>query len=254
MKQANRHIARAVALVAAAGLALFSARTAAAQEWEFDAALYAWLYGIDGTIGVSALGTGIPVDASFSDLAGFLDFAAAGHFEAKNSRVVLLADINYAGLGSKRDVEILGQPITIDMDFAQWVIEAGGGYRLSSEFDLLLVGRYYIQELGETATAIGGGGSSFDATKNWGDIFFGARYMKTLGARWLLSLRGDIGTGGSKFAWFGNAGIGYRLSDLLTLGLGYRILSLDYETDPGPDYYKFDAALGGLGLVLDFTF
>jgi len=242
------------ALAAAAGLTLFSAGRAAAQEWEYNAGIYAWLYGIDGTIGVSALGTGVPVDAKFSDLAGFLDFAAAGHFEAKNSSLVFLADVNYAGLGASRDAEIQGQPVTIDMDFAQWVIEAGGGYRLSSEFDLLLVGRYYIQDLGTNAAAIGGGGSSSGASQDWGDIFFGARYTKALGAKWLLSIRGDIGTGGSQFAWFGNAGIGYRLSDLLTLALGYRILSLDYQTDPGPDYYRFDAALGGPGLVLAFTF
>ena len=238
---------------AAAMLLLATAGPVAAQTWSFEASIYAWLAGLDGTIGVSPLGGGQPVEASFSDLAGFLDFAAAGHFEAHSPKVVLLGDINYVGLGAERDAEVEGQPVTVDMDYNQWLLELGGGYRLSSEFDLLLVGRYYIQELGETTTAVSGTEGT-ETSHRWGDIYVGARWTKFLGERWWISLRGDIGAGGSNFAWFGNAGFGYRFSDLVSVGLAYRVLSLDYETGSGTDYYKYDVAMGGPGMVLSFAF
>jgi hypothetical protein len=243
-------------LLAASALVVTTASPAMAQDWEYRAAVYGWLSGLDGTIGTTQLGDGVPVDATFSDLAGFLDFAAAGHFEAMNEKIVFLGDINYVGLGSERDAEIEGIPATIDMDYNQWIFELGGGYRVSREFDLLLVGRYYIQDLGGTAVATGGPGEplEFGANFNWGDVFFGARWTKPLGDKWWISLRGDVGAGGSNFAWFGNAAAGYRFSDLVSLGLTYRILSQDYETGSGTDYYRYDVALNGLGVVLVFTF
>jgi hypothetical protein len=240
-------------VAAAAMLLLATAGPVSAQDWSYEASIYAWLAGLNGTIGVSPLGGGQPVEATFSDLAGFLDFAAAGHFEAHSPKVVLLGDINYVGLGAERDAEIAGQPVTVDMDYNQWILELGGGYRLSREFDLLLVGRYYIQDLGETATAIGGSEAT-GTSHSWGDIYVGARWTKFLGEHWWISLRGDIGAGGSSFAWFGNAGFGYRFSDLVSLSLAYRVLSLDYETGSGPGYYMYDVAMGGLGMVLVFTF
>ena len=243
-------------LVAAAGLLLATASPTPAQTtggWAYRASIYAWLAGMDGTIGVVPAGGGVPVEANFSDLAGFLDFAAAGHFEAQTDKAVLLGDINYVGLGAERGAEIAGEPVTVDMDYNQWIFELGGGYRLSREFDLLLVGRYYIQDLGETATGISGSEPN-ESSHSWGDIFVGARWTKFLGEHWWISLRGDIGAGGSSFAWFGDAGFGYRFSDLVSLGLAYRVLSLDYETGSGADFYKYDVAMGGPGMVLVFTF
>lgn len=234
-------------------LLLATAGPASAQGWQYRASLYGWLAGLEGTIGVTPVGGGVPVEATFSDLAGFLDFAAAGHFEAQTDRVVLLADINYVGLGAERDAEIDGQPVTVNMDYNQWIFELGGGYRLSSEFDALLVGRYYIQDLGETASAVSGSTAS-GTSYSWGDIYVGARWTKFLGDRWWLSLRADVGAGGSDFAWLGNAGFGYRFSELVSVGLAYRILSLDYETGSGTDYYKYDVAMNGLGMALVFSF
>jgi hypothetical protein len=251
VNDANRKRSAILALAAAA--LLMTAPPAVAQGWHYDAAAYAWLMGMDGTIGLSPIGTGQPVDASFSDLAGFLDFAAAGHFEATNPRVVFLGDVNYAKLGASRDAEIGSETVSVDMDYTQWILEAGGGYRVSEVFDLLLVGRYYIQDLGTTAEGIVGDDSG-GTTYNWGDIYVGARWTQPLGSRWWFSVRGDIGAGGSDFAWLGNAAIGYRFSDLFTVGVAYQILSLDYQTGSGADYYKWDVALNGLGLILGFTF
>lgn len=241
-------------IIGASGVLLgASTRPALAQEWDYRASVYAWLSGLDGTIGVGRVGSNVPVDASFSDLANFLDFAAAGHFEAQNKQLVLIGDVNYVGLGGKRDAEIEGETVSIDMDYNQWILQLGGGYRLTPELDALLVGRYYIQDVGATRTEIGG--TAYGSTSHsWADVYVGLRWMKPLGEKWWVSARGDIGMGGSDLALFGNAGAGYRFSDLVSLGLFYQILSLDYETGAGADYYKWDVALDGLGVVLTFDF
>lgn len=239
----------AISLVMAGCTSVF-ARPSIAQEWTFDAALYAWLSGVDGTFGLGRAGDQT-VDASFSDLAGFLDFAAAGHFEAHNGKFSIITDVNYVGLGSDRDAEIDGQPETVNMDFDQWIVELSGGYAITPDFDVILAGRYYFQDMGATLGEDQGGRGR---SESWGDVFVGGRYETLLGNRWVVSLRADVGVGGSEFAWFGNAFVGYRLSDLMTLGLGYRILSLDYQTGSGSDYYKYDAITSGLGLGLAFTF
>jgi hypothetical protein len=250
MRQSTR-----TGIFGAAALLVAAAHPLAAQDWEYRATVYAWLSGLDGTIAATPVGGGIPVSADFSDLAGFLDFAAAGHFEAQNESFLFLGDVNYVGLGADRDAEFAGETESVEMDYDQWIFELGGGYRITPEFDLLLVGRLYSQDLGQTRLA--GEGTTANETKHtWADVYLGARWTKFLGERWWLSIRGDIGTGGSDFAWFANAGFGYRFSDLVSLGLAYRILSLDYETGsvPSNDYYRYDVALNGLGLALVFTF
>jgi hypothetical protein len=72
------------------------------------------------------------------------------------------------------------------------------------------------------------------------------------GAQWTFSIRGDAGTGGSDFAWFGNAGIGYRFSPKISALLGYRILSLDHEGGANQNYFKYDVTMDGVGLALGF--
>lgn len=223
-----------------------------AEEWNYDAAIYLWLSGLSGTLGVGRAGD-IPAEATVNDLAGYLDFTAAAYFEARNQRFVLMTDIYYVKLGSERDSEILRQTVGLDMDYSEWILELGGGYRLSEQFDVLLAGRYYIFEPRTTMDGIRGD-TVRENTRNWGDIFIGGRFHTVVGRKWNLSLRGDIGTGGSDFAWFGNAAVGYQFTDLFSLGLAYRILSLDYETGADADYFKYDVTTNGIGLEAKFSF
>jgi len=60
---------------------LFSAILVSGQGWEYNASFYGWL---DVTLGVRQQET--VVEASFSDLAKYLDFAVATHFEARNPK------------------------------------------------------------------------------------------------------------------------------------------------------------------------
>jgi hypothetical protein len=240
-------------IVLAVSLAILIASPAVADEWAHEFILYGWLSGLDGTIGVAGAGD-VPVDASFSDLAGYLDFAMAGHFESHNAKAMFVADVSYVGLGAERDAMVDNVPVTIDMDLNQWIMEIGGGYRATPEIDVILVGRYYILDLGTTSTSIAGVSSSSNS-QNWGDVYLGARYMKTLKEKWVVSARGDVGTGGSDFAWFGNVGVGYHFNTVVSAGVAYRVLSLDREPDAAnSDYFKYDMTQDGLGIGVGFAF
>lgn len=241
-----------IVTVATVIITVLTAFPALAEQWNYDAALYGWFSGLSGTIGVGRVGD-LSAEASFSDLSGYLDFSLAGHFEARNPKYVLLADIFYVNLGAERDVEIRKQTVKVNMDYTQWIMELGGGYRLSENLDVLLAGRYYIFDLGTTASVITGDKRS-ESLHNWGDVFLGGRFHTVLGEKWILSLRGDVGVGGSDLALFGNAAVGYQFTKLFSLGLDYQVLSLDYETGADADYFKYDITTDGVGLVANFSF
>ena len=68
-----------------------------APGWEFRASPYGWLTGLDGDTGIGSLNS--HVDASFSDIAQYLKFAAALQFEDRKERWGVIADGFYACMG-----------------------------------------------------------------------------------------------------------------------------------------------------------
>ncbi len=224
----------------------------APSEWQYDAVLYGWLAGLQGTIG---FGDAVeePVEAEFDDLLGYLDFALAGRFEARNSSWMVETDISYTNLGAKRDAQVEDETVSVELDIVQWIVEVGGGYRVTEELLILLAGRYYLLDTGLTSSSVAGGQTG-EADQGWGDIYVGARYSKVFGEKWFASIRGDIGAGGSDLALFGEIGFGYRFSDLVSAAVGWRVLSLDYTADSESHYFKYDVVENGLGVALGFSF
>jgi hypothetical protein len=143
--------------------------------------------------------------------------------------------------------------VDVELDIDQWIMELGGGYRVSPQFDVLMVGRYYILDMGATSSSIAGGDSG-SKTESWGDIYVGARYTRPLGEKLFCSIRGDIGTGGSEFAWFADLALGYRFSEKFSAAVAWRVLSLDYEGDDSDNYFKYDMTQAGLGIGLGYSF
>jgi hypothetical protein len=237
-----------VAFLAAAS-GVLTARPVLAEDWDSEGFLYGWFYGVDGTVAAGDAVSGFPVEASVDDISNFKDFSMAVHFEAKTSKAILLGDVQYLNLGAERDFELPSGFTRGELDFQHWTFEAGGGYRVSEKFDLLGVGRLYELSTGSTL----GSNTISDKRRSWMDVFVGGRYTVSSG-KLRASVRADIGTGGSDFAWFANAMIGYRVSERMTLGLGYRILSVDYETGENANYFRYDVVQDGLGLALGLDF
>ena len=94
-------------------LFLLNNKTFAQSDWEFDAALYGWFAGMEGTVGVANVQEELQVTAS--DLLQNLKFTAGGHFEARNPQVSLIADVFFVGLGQDGEV----QQTVLDSTFTQ---------------------------------------------------------------------------------------------------------------------------------------
>jgi hypothetical protein len=214
--------------------------------------VYGWLAGLEGTIGIGDQ-LQQPVDATFQDLFEFVNFAMAGHFEAKNEKAVFLTDLSYTSLGQSKDGQVGNETVNVDLDITQWIFELGGGFRPTPEFDVLFAWRYYVIDMGGTLTGPGEPNSRQNEQK-WGDLFVGGRYTKWLREKWLVSIRGDIGAGGSAFAWFADVAVGYRFTDLLTGVVSWRTLSVDREANSDGNYFKYDIVQSGLGIGLGFHF
>lgn len=223
----------------------------AQSDWDFNASLYGWFAGIDGTVGV-AIGEE-QINATPSDLFQNLTFTAGGHFEARNHVISVIADLFFMGLEQETEVQktILNKTITksgkVGVD--EWVVEGAVGYRVTKQFEILLASRLY-----SINSEILFEQTSGSASKSWADVFIGSRYMTDFADDWYASIRADFGMGGSNFAWFGNVDLGYRFSELFSLSINYRILSIDFEEGSSRDYFKYDTFNHGIGLAAVFAF
>ena len=223
----------------------------AQSDWEYNASIYGWFAGIDGTVGVAALDQ--QVDATPSDLLKNLQFTMGGHFEARDPIVSLIADVFYMGLGQETQVEkTIGRNTIIKtgtLDLKEWVVEGAIGYRISKTFEMILASRFYQMDVDISIDD-----SDISKQKKWFDVFIGARYKTEFAEKWFTSVRADIGRGGSDFAWFGNAELGYNFSKLFALSLSYRILSVDFKEGEGENYFLYDTFNHGFGLAAVFNF
>ena len=115
--------------------------TKAQTDWEFDASVYMWFAGIDGTVGLANAEQ--QIDATPSDLLSNLELALPLHFEIRNQQVSIIADVLYMGLGQTVDVQVTTPHSTFantaEMDMDQWVVEGAFGYRVSQ------VLKYYLR-------------------------------------------------------------------------------------------------------------
>ena len=223
----------------------------AQSDWKYDAALYGWLAGMEGTVGIANQEE--QIQAKVSDLLKNLTFTAGGHFEVRNPKISLIADVFYVGLKEDAEAKTIGDTSITPNGSAkldEWIIEGAGGYRVSKNLELLLACRVYSIN----AKILRNDQTLGSANKSWADVFIGARYSKELSKKWYASVRGDIGLGGSSFAWFINGALGYRFSKLFSLALDYRVLSLDYDTGSGAQYFEYDITMNGFGLGFIFSF
>jgi hypothetical protein len=158
-------------------------------------------------------------------------------------------DLSYVGLGSTRDVALDEETLEVDLDFDQIIWELGGAYRLTPKLDLWVAGRLYSIDEGATFQ----GNDLRSDGWIWADVYVGLGYRQRFGKHLLAAVRADIGTGASDMAWFANAVVGWEFTPTFSMGVGYRVLSLDYETGSGEDYFLWDITQGGLGVALQFA-
>ena len=221
-------------------------------KWDWNAGLYLWALGMDGTLTVRDQPA--DVDISFSEIWDNLDMALSAHIEGRpeDGRYGFLFDLYAADLGT--DLEM--PPGSVDMKMA-W-LEGAGTFALGTNFDVIYGLRYTTldltldldrQILPEPIPP-----RSFSGDESWTDLMVGGRWVKQFNKTFGFRARGDIAGFGisnsSEFTWnvqlLGTARIG-KLMELLA---GYRWYDVDYEdSDAG---FAMDARLQGPVVALGF--
>ncbi len=118
-------------------------------------------------------------------------------------------------------------------------------------------GRYwYMKTKLDLEVPLAGFAGKVEKSKDWIDPFIGLRLSADLTKRFSLGLRGDLGGFGvgSEFSWNAVGVLGYSVSRVVSLWLGYRALGLDYESGSGFNKIKTDAIMHGPIVGVGFYF
>ena len=150
----------------------------------------------------------------------------------------------------------------------EWLVEGGGLFQLGRwplgkaegaavALDVLGGGRYWNLS-GDLDAYAPEAHLSFSksGSKDWIDPFVGLRFRLNLTQDLLLFLRGDVGgvSVGSRFSWNASAILGYSISRVVSVGLGYRALYVDYESGSGSNKFEYKVTMYGPMVGAGFYF
>jgi len=217
------------------------------DEWKFTLAPYLLIPWMDGTAAVR--GRDHEVDVSPSQILGNLQFGAMGYFEARKAKWGTGIDAVYMALGTDID-----RP-SANVDFNQGAYTFMGLRQLNNKVDLVFGVRWNVLQgkLDFKEPPLQG---VFEATKQWVNPIVGLQLKQRLGGPWNFTFEGDIGGfgAGSDFAWQLWPAVGIDVSKRATLKFGYRVLSEDYDTGSGNQYFKYDVVTQAMvfGMALHF--
>jgi len=220
---------------------------AVAQEAEWRITPYAWIAGLEGTIGVgdSSGGSGGPLAGDFGQLVDNMQFGGAMLCaDWRRDRWSIFGDWSYATVASEaaspQGLLYGGIEAEVKANLAQLAIAREVHGNNFSRVDLFAGARFY--DLDATLTLQPGSlsGRSESGGDSWFDGMAGMRWQCQLAEDWDASLYGDVGTGGSDVSWQLLASFGYRCSWGAIVG-GWRHLDVDY----GSDSLNLDVALTG---------
>jgi opacity protein-like surface antigen len=212
-------------------LATLAATTAAAEDWNFIVSAYGWFPAmeVDATID----GPGGPVSAEVSvgatEILEALNFGVFGTAEARRGRFGLFGDVFFTDLGvSETSPAGIRQSVANDLFMftgaAAWRLWEDGG----TFIDAFGGGR--VVSLDSTVSV---GALSASKSTTYVDPIIGARVGYAATDRVTLNASANIGGFGvgSEFTWEAYAGANYAFTERVSAELGYRYLSIDYESD-----------------------
>jgi len=246
-------------------LAAFSLTTAFAQEtkpttkneWSYFVEPYLLFPNMSGKVGLANLPE-VTVDADTNQIFGNLKMGAMLYSEASNGVWAIGSDILYMSLaqGIKPGTDYASGEVSAK----QFGWEVSGFYRVNPWLELGAGGLLNSINSGIDAqrTAIVGGTKSVDKTlsKTWFDPMLITRIKSKVGEKFIYQFRGEIGGFGvgSDLAWQMQAVAGYQFSELFSITGGYRIISLDYETGSGQNYFLYNIDTAGPTVKFGFQF
>ncbi len=219
--------------------------------------LYSWFTAFKGTMILPD--SSYDFDASFGDIADYMNFPIAFNGEYWRGRWGGYLDINYIGLEEESITDDQTQ-VTVVKTVDLMYIDFGAGYQLGPYqlgsdpqgallgIDILLGGRYvWLQDVVDYRAV-----DKFKGSSNWVDPVLGARLRLYPARTWVLTLKSDVATGSSDLMWNFIASANWEFADHWWLNLAYRGLGIDYKPSGSGDEVGLDATIHGpvLGLSI----
>ena len=232
--------------------------TDSSKKYRFYLEPYIMFTSMSGTTGIGNLPNSficVPASKVFS----YLKIGGMLYAEVHNDQFAFTSDLFYASLSE--DASSKNGVISGTASLKQFWWELEGLRRLNPWLEAGIGARINSIQAGLNLNVVtpGGGGSNRtgEETNTWVDPLIVTRLKTWLNNKWLLSLRADIGGFGigSQFAWQLQPDIAFRASRLLQLGIGYRIISMDYNNNKsGSDRFVYDMDEYGPQIRIGFNF
>ncbi len=239
----------AVLALLVSGLTLPGTALAQATEWQHTFVLYGWGTGIDGDMTVGPVESSSSVD--FDQILENLELAAMAGYRGQGERWAFVVDAFFAGLGGTRE----GAVVDADLDFDEIIFQADAAYRMNENVELLFGARYVRLQTTLKLTAVLGGEERLENDATFIDPVVGVRFLGAPGEKFRLQAQADIGGGaGMDLTWQAMFNVGYQATESVSLWLGYRALSMDFDDSGGRNRFSADLLSHGplLGVALHF--
>lgn len=232
-----------------AGVAVPGAAVAQSSDWQNTFVLYGWGTNIDGDMTVGPVESSADVD--FDQILDSLELAAMARYRGQGERWAFVVDGIFAGLGGTHEGELVEE----DLDFDEIIFQADAAYRMNENVELLFGARYVRLQTTLKLSGILGGEARLENDATFIDPVVGARFFGAPGEKLRLQAQADIGGGaGMDLTWQAMFNVGYQATDRVSLWLGYRALSMDFDDSGGRNLFSADLLSHGplVGAALHF--
>ncbi len=227
------------------------------DSWKFLIAPYAWLPTVAGEASVQ--GTKGPVALQMDDVLDAANLAFTAHAEARKGDWIIMLDTSYFNLGGDEQAG----PTNVDVELEYSQIDVAVGYRflevpvhdsqLALEAKVGTRWQYISLDLDLTP-----GPSVGKQSRDFQELLVGGRAILKFNERASFAAAVDFsgfGIGsGSRLTWNLQLMMRYKMTESTVLGVGYRLLDVDFASGSGASRNMLDAQFSGPVLGVGFLF
>jgi hypothetical protein len=226
------------------------------RDWSVSVIPYLWLAGVTGDV-TTAAGATASGSSTFQEYGSNLKIGVEGVIDLRWRRWHVISDGTWMKLegGDTRVLQTPG-PVTPILNLGVITTSAFGtagvAYELPLKWDtavdLYMAGRWWHFTSYELAT-LGPLATSANSKTVWGDVVGGFRLRHAITEHWGVGLGADVGGGGSDVTWQTYASLKYMFNRHFGLGVGYRVLGVDYSSGGN----QIDLTMRGLVLGIELA-
>lgn len=230
------------------------------QSWQFQVTPYAWLAGIDGSLGTVPVASIPPqkVSLSFGDIWDDLDYAGMIYASARRGPWVVLLDATTAKTtADEPGGGVVVDKVRIESTTSNLALAVGRTVSNSPTYrvDVYAGGRAWWLKNDFKVTTIAGtvpGPIKADSDANWIDPIVGVAGNYKVADRWEIFGSAEVGGFGvgAENEWSLVGGANYVINDRFAVTGGWRVLSVDY--DDGGTVYDVDQSGPLIGATFRF--